>query len=913
MDFNFDTGTISNILELDGGGNNITVLGSAGFVVPIGPTLARAPQQGVLRYNTTLSRFEGFDGVDWTQVQTVTNNSPALSNLSTLSGTGMVVQTAPGIFTARSVLGTAANIVVTNGDGIAGDPTINLATAGAAGTYVTATTDAFGRVVSGTTTQSWSTLTATPTTVAGYGITDAMIAGGGVVGWEAGTVAALPVSSVAGRFYFATDTKETYYDTGAGWVLSQGPIIGDIAIASGTNTATLATVNADVGTYGSSTAVPVLTVDGKGRITAVSTVAISSAITLAGDVSGTGTTGGTTTTTLATVNTNVGTFGDAGNVAQVTVNGKGLVTAASAVAITPAAIGAINVNQLGVANGVATLDATGKLTDTQIPAALVGALVYQGTWNAATNTPTLVSGVGTKGQYYKVSTAGSTTIDGHNIWTVGDIIVFNGTTWDAIDGLTTEVTSVFGRVGAVTAVLASTDFANQGATTTVLHGNAAGAPSWGAIDLSTDVTGTLPSTTFPALSGDVSTTAGSVITTLATVNGDVGSFGSATAVPVLTVNAKGLVTAVSTATIPNTIALTGDATASVTTGGSGALTLATVNANVGSFGSATAVPVLTVNDKGLVTAVSTVAISGAITIAGDATGSGTTGGTTTITLNTVNANVGSFGDGTHIPTLVVDGKGLVTAASSTLVTPAAIGAVADAGGAPSIQSGTLAGLPISSTTGAIYITTDGNGFYRYDGAAWSSVGESGLTFTENAVAPVASTVTGANSASIGSGNTVAGANSIATGAGASTFNYGAEVHANGYFTSAGDAQTAKYVLRNITTNATPLALFLDGATAQLLLKPNSAVAYSALIVARSTSTTGNNGAWKIEGLIKRDATTGSTALVGTRSRTILTRPAGWQADVAADTATGALVFNVTGSAGNTVRWVATVTATEVTN
>ena len=667
-------------------------------------------------------------------------------------------------------------------------------------------------------------------------------------------MAALPVSSVTGRFYFATDTKETYYDTGAGWVLSQGPIIGDIAIASGTNTATLATVNADVGTYGSSTAVPVLTVDGKGRITAVSTVAISSAITLAGDVSGTGTTGGTTTTTLATVNTNVGTFGDAGNVAQVTVNGKGLVTAASAVAITPAAIGAINVNQLGVANGVATLDATGKLTDTQIPAALVGALVYQGTWNAATNTPTLVSGVGTKGQYYKVSTAGSTTIDGHNIWTVGDIIVFNGTTWDAIDGLTTEVTSVFGRVGAVTAVLASTDFANQGATTTVLHGNAAGAPSWGAIDLSTDVTGTLPSTTFPALSGDVSTTAGSVITTLATVN-----------------------------------------------------------SNVGSFGSASAVPVLTVNGKGLVTAVSTVAISGAITIAGDATGSGTTGGTTTITLNTVNANVGSFGDGTHIPTLVVDGKGLVTAASSTLVTPAAIGAVADAGGAPSIQSGTLAGLPISSTTGAIYITTDGNGFYRYDGAAWSSVGESGLTFTENAVAPVASTVTGANSASIGSGNTVAGANSIATGAGASTFNYGAEVHANGYFTSAGDAQTAKYVLRNITTNATPLALFLDGATAQLLLKPNSAVAYSALIVARSTSTTGNNGAWKIEGLIKRDATTGSTALVGTRSRTILTRPAGWQADVAADTATGALVFNVTGSAGNTVRWVATVTATEVTN
>jgi hypothetical protein len=672
-------------------------------------------------------------------------------------------------------------------------------------------------------------------------------------------------------------------------------------------------VNANVGSFGSATAVPVLTVDAKGRITAVSTVAISSAITLAGDVTGTGTTGGTTTTTLATVNTTVGTFGDAGNVAQVTVNGKGLVTAASNVAITPAAIGAINVNQLGVANGVATLDAAGKLANSQIPAALVGALVYQGTWNAATNTPTLASGVGTKGQYYKVGTAGSTTIDGHNIWTVGDIIAFNGTVWDAIDGLTTEVTSVFGRVGAVTATLASTDFANQGTTTTVLHGNAAGAPSWGAINLSTDVTGTLPSTTFPALTGDVTTTAGSVVTTLATVNSNVGSFGSATAVPVIKVNAKGLVTAVSTVAIPNTIALTGDATASVTTGGSGALTLATVNTNVGSFGSATAVPVLTVNAKGLVTAVSTVAISGAITIAGDATGSGTTGGTTPITLNTVNANVGSFGDGTHIPTLVVNSKGLVTAASSTLVTTATIGAVTNAGGAPSIKEGTAAAIGAAGTAGALYVTTDTKQIFRDNGTTWDQIGEAGILYTENAVTPVASTVTGANSASIGSGNTVAGANSIATGAGASTSNYGADVHANGYFTSAGDAQTAKYVLRNITTNATPLALFLDGAAAQLLLKPNSAIAYSALIVARSTSTTGNNGAWKIEGLIKRDATASSTALVGTRSMTILTRPSGWQADVAADTTTGALVFNVTGSAGNTVRWVASVTTTEVTN
>ena len=45
-----------------------------------------------------------------------------------------------------------------------------------------------------------------------------------------------------------------------------------------------------------------------------------------------------------------------------------------------------------------------------------------------------------------------------------------------------------------TATLASADFANQGTTTTVLHGNAAGNPSFSAVSLLADVTGNLPVT-----------------------------------------------------------------------------------------------------------------------------------------------------------------------------------------------------------------------------------------------------------------------------------------------------------------------------------------------------------------------------------------------------------------------------------
>jgi hypothetical protein len=104
---------------------------------------------------------------------------------------------------------------------------------------------------------------------------------------------------------------------------------------------------------------------------------------------------------------------------------------------------------LGASNGVATLDTNGKLNTSQLPSGIAGGLTYQGTWNADTNTPTITSGVGTNGYYYKVSTAGTTTIDTINDWQVGDWIIYNGTTWDKIDN-TETVSSVNGYTGAVT-------------------------------------------------------------------------------------------------------------------------------------------------------------------------------------------------------------------------------------------------------------------------------------------------------------------------------------------------------------------------------------------------------------------------------------------------------------------------------
>ena len=119
-------------------------------------------------------------------------------------------------------------------------------------------------------------------------------------------------------------------------------------------------------------------------------------------------------------------------------------------------LGTASTKDAGAANGVATLDAGGKVPVSELPAAVLGALSYQGTWDASTNTPTLTSSVGTKGYYYVVSVAGNTNLNGITDWLVGDWAVYNGTVWQKVDN-TETVTSVNGQTGAV--VLTTTDVA----------------------------------------------------------------------------------------------------------------------------------------------------------------------------------------------------------------------------------------------------------------------------------------------------------------------------------------------------------------------------------------------------------------------------------------------------------------------
>lgn len=101
-----------------------------------------------------------------------------------------------------------------------------------------------------------------------------------------------------------------------------------------------------------------------------------------------------------------------------------------------------------IANGGASLGADSKLRVDQIPPALLGAANYQGTWNATTNSPSIVSSTGTKGHYYVVATAGGSTIDTESDWKIGDWIIFNGSIWQKVDN-TDAVITVNGFIGAV--------------------------------------------------------------------------------------------------------------------------------------------------------------------------------------------------------------------------------------------------------------------------------------------------------------------------------------------------------------------------------------------------------------------------------------------------------------------------------
>ena len=199
----------------------------------------------------------------------------------------------------------------------------------------------------------------------------------------------------------------------------------------------------------------------------------------------------------------------------------------------------------------------------------IGALNYKGTWDASTNNPTLVSSVGTQGDYYVVSVAGSTNLNGTTLWGVGDMAIFNGSIWQKADGGDTSlVTSL--TVTSLTGYMYANNTTPVTASTTIPVAN---------------ITGAVPNTVNviagTGMSGGGALT-GNVTLNLANTAVAAGTYGNATAVSQISVDAQGRITSAGNVTIAiANSAVSGLGTMSTQNANAVAITGGTVNGITG--------------------------------------------------------------------------------------------------------------------------------------------------------------------------------------------------------------------------------------------------------------------------------------------------------------------------------------------
>ena len=191
-----------------------------------------------------------------------------------------------------------------------------------------------------------------------------------------------------------------------------------------------------------------------------------------------------------------------------------------------------------------------------------------------------------------------------------------------------------------------------------------------------------------------------------------GSFGSATAVPVVTVNAQGQITQVDTAAISTSFTLTGDSGSNQTVNGGDTLDIAggtglstvvgatdTVTVNLddtavsaGSYGSSTAIPTFTVDAQGRLTAAGTAAISSDLTVGADSGSDDVVRvGTDTLNIAGTSNEITTAVSNNTITVALADSVSGLTSVSATTLTD----------GTASISSGAITGATNITASGTV--------------------------------------------------------------------------------------------------------------------------------------------------------------------------------------------------------------------
>lgn len=272
---------------------------------------------------------------------------------------------------------------------------------------------------------------------------------------------------------------------------------------------TLATVNSNVGTFGGSTAIPVVTVNAKGLVTAVSTASISTTLNIAG---GTG-------TDAVSLGTDTLTFAGGTGVTTTVTNNQVSFAIGQAVGTTSN----VTFNNVTVNGSLSSDDITAANVTVSGNAIITGNLTVQGTTTTVNSTAVAISDINLT--LAKDATTAAQA-DGAGL---------------TVAGPTTPATLTY------TSVNDRWNFNKDLVVSTVygaLSGNAATATK---LATARTISATGDSSWTVTFDGSANVTAA---ITLATVNSNVGSFGNATTVPNFTVNAKGLITAAGSTAIP---------------------------------------------------------------------------------------------------------------------------------------------------------------------------------------------------------------------------------------------------------------------------------------------------------------------------------------------------------------------------
>jgi hypothetical protein len=278
---------------------------------------------------------------------------------------------------------------------------------------------------------------------------------------------------------------------------------------------TLANTTVTAGSYGSATEIPTFTVDTKGRLTAAGTVSVATNLAIAGNT-------GTDTISLLTDTLTI--TGGTGVSTAVTNN---TVTISLPQALAPTSN--VTFNDVTVNGVLYSNDITATSINIDGNASITGNLTVLGTVTTVNSTTVAI---GDKNIELAKDATSAAMADGGGLTIMGPTvpatILYNSgdDRWVMNKDLT--VANVYAE----------------------LVGNASTATKWKTarnLSLTGDATATLT-----AVDGSAAVSAA---LTLATVNADVGEYGDAITVPTLTVNAKGLVTAISETVIPTATTL----------------------------------------------------------------------------------------------------------------------------------------------------------------------------------------------------------------------------------------------------------------------------------------------------------------------------------------------------------------------